>query len=72
MIQKSIRHSEFLLVKPKQKAKGQRTMETTEEEFTKTETEQVNTDRIKDSGKAQQESRTKEFEEYLMDIGLRF
>ena len=47
-------------------------METTEEEFIKTETEQVNTDRIKDSGKAQQESRTKEFEEYLMDIGLRF
>ncbi len=47
-------------------------METTEEEFTKTEAEQVKADNTKDSGKAQQEIRTKEFEEYLMDIGLRF
>lgn len=47
-------------------------METTEEEYTKTETEQVNTENNKDSWKTQPETRTKEFEEYLMDIGLRF
>lgn len=47
-------------------------METTEEEFTKTEPVQENTDSNRGSWKAQQEIRTKEFEEYLMDIGLRF
>ncbi len=47
-------------------------MDTTEEEYSKAETKQVSTDNTKDTWKEQQEIRTKNFEEYLMDIGLRF
>ncbi len=47
-------------------------MDTTEEEYSKAETKQVSTDNTKDTWKEQQEIRTKDFEEYLMDIGLRF